>query len=150
MVSPKMKFEGGRDIERAMKELGGHAASKRLGRRVLKKAAEPVRDKAKRLARREEGILQDAIEVGTRISGRARGVIGKEADGTVRVFVGIDQGAPQEVNIYSQVEEFRHPFMRPAWDSEGRKSIDRIAPLLWDDIQRTSARLAKKRARAAG
>ena len=149
-MTPTMTFTGGLEIERALKELGDHNAQKRLGRRALKKAAEPVRDKAKRLARRDEGVLEDAIEIGTRVSGQAKAKIGREADGTVRMFVGIDQSAPQEVNIYSQVEEFRSPFMRPAWDSEGRKSVDRIAPLVWDDIQRTAKRLAKKRARAAG
>ena len=147
MVS--MRFSGGRDIERALRELGGHAVSKRLGRRALKGGAEPVRDKAKRLAPKDERVLEEAIVIGTRVSSRARASVGREQDGIVRVFVGIDQGAPQEVNIYSIVQEFEQPYFRPAWDTEGRKAPDRMGPIIWDDIERTAARL-RKRTRAAG
>ena len=37
------------------------------------------------------------------------------------------------------------PFLRPAFDSEARPTIDRLAPLLWDGIQRNAARVPKRR-----
>ena len=37
------------------------------------------------------------------------------------------------------------PFLRPAFDSEARPTIDRLAPLIWDGIQRNAARMPKRR-----
>lgn len=37
------------------------------------------------------------------------------------------------------------PFLRPAFDSEARPTIDRLGPLLWVEIQKNAARTAKRR-----
>lgn len=42
------------------------------------------------------------------------------------------------------------PFMRPAFDAEAQATIDRLAPLIWEEIKKNAARVAKKRARAGG
>lgn len=153
MPSEAFSFEGGKALEKALGELGP-AAGKRVAVRVLKKGAVPVRDKAKRLAPKDEMVLEDAIEIGTRVAKNARAAVGRERDGIVRVFVGIDQGAPQEVNIYSIVQEdgnpdtAAQPYFGPAWATEGPKAIDIIGPELWDDIDRTAKRAARKAARA--
>lgn len=39
------------------------------------------------------------------------------------------------------------PFMRPAFDSEAHATIDRLKPLLWEEIQKHAARMAKRAAR---
>lgn len=37
------------------------------------------------------------------------------------------------------------PFMRPAFDAEARPTIDRLAPLIWTEIEKHAARVAKRR-----
>lgn len=39
------------------------------------------------------------------------------------------------------------PFMRPAFDKEAKPTLDRIKPLLWQEIQRSVARAARKAAK---
>ena len=39
------------------------------------------------------------------------------------------------------------PYMRPAFDSEAGPTIERLKPLLWDEIQRHAARMAKRAAK---
>lgn len=40
------------------------------------------------------------------------------------------------------------PFLRPAFDAEVRATIDRLAPMVWNEIQRNAARVAKRAAKA--
>ena len=35
------------------------------------------------------------------------------------------------------------PFLRPAFDSEAQATIDRLAPLIWDEIQKHAARMQR-------
>lgn len=42
------------------------------------------------------------------------------------------------------------PFMRPAFDAEAQKTVDRLAPLIWAEIEKSALRAARKRARANG
>lgn len=39
------------------------------------------------------------------------------------------------------------PFMRPAFDSEAQGTIDRLKPLIWEEIQRHAVRMAKRAAK---
>ena len=42
------------------------------------------------------------------------------------------------------------PFLRPAFDSEAKATIDRLAPLIWVEIDKTAKRAARRAAKAAG
>lgn len=142
----KVKFEGGKAIEAAFRELGA-SASKRLGVRALKKVSKPIRDKAKRLAPKDEMDLEKSIEIGTRT---VRSVSRPDKD-EARVYVGIDESQDRRLHIYASVIEFGNsshpaqPYFRPAWNTEGYAAIERIKPIIWDDIERTAARQAKKK-----
>ena len=141
-----IKTTGFREIEKAFSELGA-AASKRLAVRALKKVAAPIRDKAKRLAPKDEQDLEKSIEIGTRT---VRSVARPDKD-EARVYVGIDESQDRRLHIYASIEEFGNsshpaqPYFRPAWNTEGRAAIDRIKPILWEDIERTAKRQAKKK-----
>lgn len=39
------------------------------------------------------------------------------------------------------------PFMRPAFDAEAQKTIDRLAPILWAEIEKHATRVASRRGR---
>ena len=42
------------------------------------------------------------------------------------------------------------PFLRPAFDSEAKATIDRLAPLIWSEIDKSAKRAARRAAKAAG
>lgn len=42
------------------------------------------------------------------------------------------------------------PFLRPAFDAEARPTIDRLAPLIWAEIEKHAQRQARRAARARG
>ena len=42
------------------------------------------------------------------------------------------------------------PFMRPAFDAEAQKTIDRLAPLIWAEIEKSALRAARRKAKANG
>lgn len=42
------------------------------------------------------------------------------------------------------------PFMRPAFDAEAQRTVDRLAPLIWAEIDKSALRAARRRARAGG
>lgn len=42
------------------------------------------------------------------------------------------------------------PFLRPAFDAEAKGTIDRLAPLIWSEIDKSAKRAARKAAKAKG
>lgn len=143
------KFEGGKELEAALFDLG-KATAKNVARRVLRKAADPIVTKARMLAPKDEGDLEKSIKAGRAIGRFQRA--GNRGD-EVSVFVGIDESIDRRLRIYAGVQERGNdnnrpqPYMRPAWDAEKYKSVDRIAPELWDEISKAAARAAKKAGR---
>lgn len=143
-----LDFEGGKDLEKAFQDLGA-AASKRLATRALKKVAEPIRDKAKQLAPKDQRDLEESIDIGT----RAVGSVSRPGPDEARVYVGIDESGNRRLHIYAEVQELgsskqpAQPYFRPAWNSEGPKVPERLGPLVWDDLERTAKRQAKKAAK---
>lgn len=41
-----------------------------------------------------------------------------------------------------------HPFLRPAFDSEAKATIERLSPLIWIEIDKTARRAARRAAKA--
>lgn len=151
-MAEAFKFEGGKDLEAALMNLATNATARNVGKRALTKAAEPIAVKAKILAPKDEGDLEEAIKVG-------KAVAPYQNDGNrgdyIAVFVGIDASVDARLVIYAEEQEDGNParnleaqpYMRPAWDSEKGKALERIAPELWADIEQTNARAARKAAR---
>lgn len=71
------------------------------------------------------------------------------------VFVGIDESQDRRLRIYAGEQENGNqarnmpaqPYMRPAWDAEGPRTVERVAEPLWEQIGKAGARAAKKRAK---
>lgn len=148
------KFEGGKELEAALMNLGSRVTARNVGRRALTKAAEPVAAKARLLAPKDEHDLEHSIKVGKAIPAYQRD--GNRGD-YIAVFVGIDASVDERLVIYAAEQERGNParnleaqpYMRPAWDSEKGKALDRIAPDLWDEITAANARAARKAQRKA-
>jgi HK97 gp10 family phage protein len=166
-----MRVDGLRDLEAALAELGNPGTRRAVGRRVLRRAAQPLVDTARALAPRDTGALVGSIVASTRIAGgdAARQAFGRvlQAGGS-RAEAGqamrdIRRASASLVELYvgpgrhpqAITQEFGtsfhppQPFMRPAWDQTQRPMIEDIKRELWADIQRTAARVARRAARQA-
>jgi hypothetical protein len=105
------------------------------------------------LAPKDEMNLEQSIKVGPRAIAQFRRS-GTRGD-YVAVFVGIDESIDARLHIYAPAQENglknmpAQPFMRPAWDSEKFQAVDKIAPELWAEITKTTARAQRKAARLA-
>ena len=120
-MSGSFKLTGARELDQALGELK-KSTERSLLRRVALKALEPMRDRAKQLAPVQEGRLRESIVVGTTLSRRAKKSERAEPKGGVRVFVGTAKRNAVAVE-FGTFRAPAHPFMRPAFDSEGPKAV---------------------------
>lgn len=148
----KVKFEGGRQVEAALKELG-KAAARRTADRALRRAAEPIRQRWEDLVPVDQGDLKRSIKIGKAIASFQKR--GNRGD-VVTTFVGVDESEDARLHIYAEVEEFGNqshqaqPAGRPAWEEKKMEAFDRLKDDLWDEIRKTAERAARKRARKGG
>ncbi|WP_052714574.1 HK97-gp10 family putative phage morphogenesis protein [Paracoccus sp. S4493] len=185
----KFSLQGFEDLEAALLEIANKTTRTGVMRRALRKAAEPMQEKAKRYAPIEGGDLEGNIILGTKVTGDvgdaayAQAMRSTRGDKTAalaamrgarRAFRVQNPGVmlylgPAEEIFYAKFVELgtrarlnggtfagtQHPgtapqpFLRPAFDSEARPTIERLGPLLWVEIDKTAKRVAAKAARAS-
>jgi len=147
-----VRTEGFAELERALDQLGKAATQKATLRRAATKALQPVADMAQSLAPRLTGALQLSVGVGTRLSRRQAGLhrrMFRDDRAAVEVFAGAGPLAQATQSEFGNRDQASQPFLRPAWDAEGRATLDRLATEMWAEIQRTAARQARRAARLA-
>ena len=118
-------------------------ARKAILRKTMKPAAEPVARSMRARVRVEEGDLRESVDVGERLSPTQRVRHRRAAD--FEMFVGpgpLPQAITEE---FGTVHEAGHPFARPAWDAEGRATLDRFGAGLGIEIDRAAARAGKSK-----
>lgn len=173
MAREVVHIEGLRELEQTLSELP-KATARNVLRRVLTKRAQPIVDTAKQLVPVDSGQLRDSIAVSTKLGTKA----GKsEFAAAMRAGLGTEaavqamrdarraaqgQGSFAEVYVgpgrlpHAHMVEFGtskmapRPYLRPAWDSHKEGILDGIREDLWAEILKSAARLARRRARAAG
>nr|WP_281356782.1 HK97-gp10 family putative phage morphogenesis protein [Sphingomonas hominis] len=135
-----------RDLDAALSELPKITTAKAVVRRVLKKAAEPLRALAEQTAPRLTGALKISIVIGTKLTRRQARMARKEPKSLTEMFIGTSNPAavPQEFGTHDQKAQ---PFMRPAWQATKDQVLTNIGNELGPEIEKTAARLAKKAAR---
>ena len=165
-----VKFANAKEIEQALAELGDSKAVRRAVRAALREAGEPMAQLARDLVPRDEGNLERSIKMAT--AKRFRGqdqdqhgiVIGIDANeqpaqevprkerskrgGTTYRDPGVAGVGP--ITEFGRPGKAAKPFMRPAFDAEGEKTIKRFGEVAGAAIEREAARLARKRAKAGG
>jgi hypothetical protein len=149
-VTISVRTEGFAELNRALQELGRETTQKASLRRAARKALEPVARLAAQLAPRADGTLAESIGVGTRLTKRQAGLhrrMFRDDRAAVEVFAGAGGLAQATQMEFGNWKDAPQPFMRPAWDAEGRATLERLATELWVDIQRTAARQARRAAR---
>lgn len=135
-----VKFQGARELEKAMMELKT-ATAKRVARKVLKNALEPVRDRAEALAPEAEGDLAASISISSKARRR------RQQQGRVEVYVGVptSQGQVGSNQEYGNINHAAQPFMRPAWQPLRFKVLDDVGTNMMIEVKKSAAR-ARKRA----
>lgn len=148
-MSMKFKIDGLSELQTALRELPD-ATAKNVIRRVLKKAGQPIADRARELAPVDEGDLRDSIKVGTRLSGNQRRKHRKAQKDDVEMFVGAGPHPQAHLQEFGTSKFPPQPFMRPAWDQHKRAALNGIKEDLWTEIRKAAARLARKAAKLKG
>lgn len=147
MARQSFKIEGLKELQDALRELP-KATEKNVLKRVLVKAAEPIRADAEANAPKGETLtLSTSHTVGTKLSRRQKSKHKKES--AVEVFVG---PAPSPKSITQEFGAAHHgaqPFMRPAWDANKRSAFDSIKTDLAEETEKARKRLARRAARLA-
>lgn len=145
MAIQVVKVEGFRELAKALEELPKATARNTL-RRVLKKAAEPVRNDAQQKAPVLTGGLKASINVGTQLTRRQKADAKKEGTYFSEVHVGTasGHGIPQEFGTF---KDTAHPFMRPSWDANQGKALKIIGDELGKEIEKSAIRRARKLAK---
>lgn len=173
-----VKFEGGRELDRALSELP-RSLQRGVLTRTLRKAGEPIRAAAAGFAAKDTGELAASISVSPKISNSvgksefaaamkaglgkgaavkalrdARRSAGGEAS-TAIMFVGPAQAKTKKDAIKRIANEFgtsrmaAQPYMRPAWDSQKDAALGIIRTEMWEEIEKTAKRYAKRMAKKA-
>ncbi len=171
-----MRVEGFKELESALLDMS-RATARNVAIRALRRAAEPVREQAERLAPVRQGNLALSIVASPRAKnsvGKAEyaaamaGGLGKDAavsamraarrsakgsSSIVEVHVGPRTGVG--VIRYAHLIEFgssqmpAQPYMRPAWDGQKDNALGRLRDDLATEIKKAVARAERRAARAA-
>ena len=151
-----VRVEGLSELDAALGALAaeyGNAAGKGVLRRVADKALQPMAEAARQMAPDDPATtgsdLKASIVVGGKLTKRQAALARKDQNkSTVTRYMGTADpaGVPQE---FGTVNHGPQPFMRPAWDAEKDGALKIVADELGPEIEKTAARLAKRRAAKA-
>src|SRR5262245_54536929 len=150
MPSAKIKVEGLSECLEILEKELPKATQKNVIKRALLQLADPIIQDAKAAGSYKDrtGKLRKSITVSTKLN---KSNVGDQIKSPkrVEVFVG-----PSKIR-YDHLVEFGtyiarpFPFMRPAWESNKRRSLEDIKVLLWKEIEKAVERKARKAAREA-
>ena len=140
-----VKMEGWKELGVALGQLPKATARNTL-RRVLRKAAEPVKDEWKARAPKLTGRYEQSVVVGTRLTSRQAKDARKEGKAFAEVHVGSADpaGIPQEFGTFKEPAQ---PSGGPAWEATRDESLRIIGQELGTEIEKSAARYAKKLAK---
>lgn len=151
-MSVRIQLEGFAELERALLQLGKTATQKASLRRAAIKSLRPLADVAQALAPRDTGTLAISVGVGTKLTRRQAALhrrMFRSDKAAVEVFAGAGGLAQATQMEFGNFKDAPQPFLRPAWDAEALRTLDRLKVEIWADIQRTAARQARRAARQA-
>lgn len=162
----KIEVEGGLEIAAALEALGNPRAVRTTLRRALRDAAQPMLDAAKGKVPVDKGDLKRSIKMaaakGEKLDGDSFGIVigidsNEQPAKTVVRKTRSGKGATYRdpgvagvgpITEFGRPGEAAQPFMRPAYDAEGEATIRRFNDQALATIEKTAARLAKKRGQA--
>jgi len=150
----RVSVDGLKDLDAALSQLQ-RTVAKTVLRRVARRALEPMRAEAQRLAPDDPNTpnpdLESSIIISSRQKSGRQGRRSAEEKRSVVVYMGPSpEGYPQAVmQEFGTVHHPPQPYMRPAFDSEKDGALEIIKADLGSEIQKTVQRQARKAARLA-
>lgn len=146
-----VKFEGGKELEKALAELP-RATAKNVARRALMKAADPIDDQASANSPEMSGKLERSVITGTRLTRRQRsGGARLQSDGSFRAqsksYVEMHVGTALSRGIFTEFGTFKdraQMWFTRAWEATKNRSLGIIKTDLGPEIEKAAARLRKK------
>ena len=145
-MAVKVKVEGLREVQKALRELPKKSTRRNTLKRVAFRRLEPVARAMRGNVPIEQGFLQESIDVSTKLSRAQKREHRKQDD--VEVFVGPGPDPAAHLQEFGSSQHPAQPFARPAWDREKRGVLRGIENDLWAEIQTAAERAARKAARA--
>lgn len=141
------RVEGLKELEKALLELKT-ATARRLVRKNLMAAAEPMADAARALVPDDPATtgydLGRSIAVSTKLSRRQRKKARRIVKSGVEVFMGSGPLPHAHLQEFGTVNHAAQPFMRPAWDAHKDGVVDAMREATWADIEMIAKRNARK------
>lgn len=141
----QFRLDGLKDLDRNLKQLP-RAMAKATWRRILKKAAMPVKSDAEANAPvGPTGNLASSIAVGTRLNASQKRMVGTEPD-AVTLYIGTTwpTGAHGHLQEFGTAHHAAQPFLRPAWDRNRMQVLASISDDAWDELVKAARRLARR------
>ncbi len=143
-----IKFEGGKELEAALKllvdETGRTTSGKAAMRRAATKALQPFAERWRQGVPKLTGQLEQSISVGTKLTKRQAGQVRSLGKSAVEVYAGTADPAGL-ISEYGLAHNPAQPAGRPAWDAEQSNTLDILGREAWLQIDKTAKRAAKKR-----
>lgn len=138
-----VKIEGLADLEKALLDIEKRTTRKSIGRRVLKKAGQPLADDMNAKAPEGEGDLSGSYAVSTKLNKSQKRATRREKKDDVFMYVGTNDpaGLQQE---FGNVNHGPQAHVRPAWDGGKAGALDTIKQELGSEIMKAAKRQARK------
>lgn len=151
-MSVKLKVAGLRELQAALVALPDEVEKPSVTD-ALVDSGQPMAELAASTVRRRSGHLSEAIDIAADNQDnpdphRAEAAVGPKRGrgGAAGILVELGTGLRHWKSGKSTGQMPAFPFLRPAFDAEGRKTVERFKPKLWAIVQR-AARIASARAR---
>lgn len=147
-----LKVEGFAELEKALADLSKRAGKSVLSR-SLKAAALPMAEAANANAPvGETGEYAQSFVYSTRLNkrqGKMHRRMFRDDRAAVEGFVGTNDpaGVQQEFGNRFHAPQ---PALRPAWDAEGKATLDRLGRILWEELEKSRIRAQRAAARQTG
>lgn len=141
-----VKFEGGRELERALGELP-KATARNVLKRALTKAARPVLEAMESRAPRDTGWTAGSIAISGTLNPANRSDLKKEGKSFAEVYVGSTRGSAGILQEWGTINQPAQPYMRPAWDATKGGVAETTRREIKVELDKAAARLAKKAAK---
>lgn len=131
-----VKTQGFKELEKSLFLLK-QSTAKAVVRGGMRDAIEPAARLARQKAPVGEGDLYESIDVSTRAKPAAR----KQSD--LEIYMGPGRNPQAITQEFGTFKEPAQPYMRPAWDAEKEKTLERFGVFLWERVQKALAKVGK-------
>lgn len=148
------KVEGFKELDEAIGDLKAagdltKASTRGAFRRAGMEALEPIAEDYRQNVDVLSGELRSTIGVGTRLTPRQARLARREGKSFVEVYVGAGADPAAHLEEFGSINNAPNPALRNAWDRGWRGVLERLAGLIWAQINKAVARARRRAERDA-